>query len=522
VSASAVRMVTPFVETPKGYTHLATSGNSSLYQVELASSSMPGQQYSTAPCVVDLHGTHFEIGYDYAALLHTQTADTFRSFLTSIYPSSQDQELIMKFADFCWDSWLSKNTPQRFLDELAGMQAYYAAVGHPDTSGNYSLANATAYEVSRRFFTLANMPADTVNIISMLEQELEQGWPQWLKTVINDIIKLLEKWHHSCDAYGVWGSRTQDSLLYSSRNLDYASDTGINAHKLIQVFNIDDPKYGGVPPGGVYASIGFAFGPGALAGMSEVGITTSEMNLDNSVVTFSGVPFPLRLRYVLEEATNLESAMTVWNATNNTNSFNFLIGSAPDALKYKASPSPAINGAFALETIMDFTAQFPANSSIERAATFYCKGNACQSWTNQTGEVHIGSPLPEAVWRTNHGFNPRVMATQEPLFNNTVFRYNIMHDLFENLAAEGTLIDDHVAIGIVATLGTKGVDYFTCDQDFGHADNIMSIAYAPGPRTPNAPSSAGHMYIAWESGGGSSWRPAACSPYMMFDLAAWL
>jgi hypothetical protein len=56
------------------------------------------------------------------------------------------------------------------------------------------------------------------------------------------------------------------------------------------------------------------------------------------------------------------------------------------------------------------------------AACASATGLAGDGWTNATGVVPIGAPLPEAVWRTNHGFAPTVMATQEPLFNDTVFR----------------------------------------------------------------------------------------------------
>ena len=59
----------------------------------------------------------------------------------------------------------------------------------------------------------------------MLENELEGNWPSWLKKVINRIIALLEKLVHSCDSYGVWGDRTVNALLYTSRNLDWNKDT---------------------------------------------------------------------------------------------------------------------------------------------------------------------------------------------------------------------------------------------------------------------------------------------------------
>merc|ERR1712000_500763 len=57
-----------------------------------------------------------------------------------------------------------------------------------------------------------------------------------------------------------------------------------------------------------------------------------------------------------------------------------------------------------------------------------------------------GFPLPDAVWRSNHGVNPTVMQTQEPLFNNTVYRYNLMHDLFKAYEAHHELIADEETI----------------------------------------------------------------------------
>jgi len=244
--------------------------------------------------------------------------------------------------------------------------------------------------------------------------------------------------------------------------------------------------------------------------MSSEGISVSEMNLDNSVVTFSGLAFPLRLRYIMERSVDLKSASTVWNSTNNTNSFNFLIASAKDA---KVATKTSGSGAYALETIMGFSSFYSANSPVEAAATFFCAPGACTHWTNETGNVKIGKPLTEAVWRTNHAFNPLAMQTQEPLFNDTVFRYDLMHDIFVDLQSRNVLIDEKVAVAIVATLGTKGKNFNSCDpQYFSRGENVMSIAYAPtGLR----------LYIAWEQGG-TQWRPAACNPYVLIDFARWI
>lgn len=481
--------------TPSGFTLLRTSGSSSLHQVVLPSST------ETPPFLAKLVGTRKQIGFDYAALLHNETVQMYTAFMSSMFNVSE-QALINRFVDYCWTSFLLKHVSQDFQDEIAGMQQYHAKFG-------VGVNNITTDQVATRFYTLANLPADSMNIISMLEQELEKDWPLWLKLTINELIRLLAKILSGCDAFGVWGSRTKGGLLYSSRNLDWNKDTGINKYKLVTFFHVATAN-GTIAP---YATTGFASGLGALAGMSSTGISVSEMNLDNSRVTFDGTPFPLRLRAVLEGATDLGTALDVWRATNNTNSFNFLIGSAPDTQAGR-------DGAYALETIRGYTSVYGANSARERDALYYCGPQAGKhhcSWTNETGLVSLGRPMEEAVWRTNHALDPDIMLTQEPLFNDTVFRYNLLADLFMEL--EGTPIDDQLAADITATLGIKGPDFFSCSQDFHRGANIMSVVYAPGPR-PQAPS--GYLYVAWEGGQGGTWTPSACMPFVRIDFTPWV
>lgn len=53
-----------------------------------------------------------------------------------------------------------------FLDELAGMQSAPVPPNAPGSS-------LSVPDVARRFYTVANLPADSINIIAMLENELE-------------------------------------------------------------------------------------------------------------------------------------------------------------------------------------------------------------------------------------------------------------------------------------------------------------------------------------------------------------
>ena len=93
---------------------------------------------------------------------------------------------------------------------------------------------------------------------------------------------------------------------------------------------------------------------------------------------------------------------------------------------------------------------------------------------------HIGMPLREAVFRTNHALSPLVMRHQEPLFNNTAYRYELLHDLIAGVAAAGDLIDEVAAVRIAATLGIKGDDMRRCRL------NLHSLWLGPAATIPDA------------------------------------
>lgn len=90
----------------------------------------------------------------------------------------------------------------------------------------------------------------------------------------------------------------------------------------------------------------------------------------------------------------------------------------------------------------------------------------------------------------------------------------MQHDLIDALT--GTPISDVLAVSIVATLGTKGVNFLSCDPSnfVRHGENVMSIAYA-------LQQNGGYFFVAWEQGKGANaaWSPAACNPYVRIDLA---
>jgi hypothetical protein len=55
-----------------------------------------------------------------------------------------------------------------------------------------------------------------------------------------------------------------------------------------------------------HATVGYAPLWGAITGMSAMGLTVHEANLEENRITFEGVPWLLRLRLVMEQADNLQ------------------------------------------------------------------------------------------------------------------------------------------------------------------------------------------------------------------------
>ena len=128
-------------------------------------------------------------------------------------------------------------------------------------------------------------------------------------------------------------------------------------------------------------------------------------------------------------------------------------------------------------------------------------------------------PLQDAVWRTNHAMHPAITPTQEPLFNDTTFRYQLLHDLFENFHATNQTIRDVDAVNVAATLGIKGPNFLSCDpKQFAKGDNVLSVVYMPSEKR-GVPATA---WAAWEDSlGPDQWRPAACNAYIGFKLNQW-
>lgn len=280
-----------------------------------------------------------------------------------------------------------------------------------------------------------------------------------------------------CSNWGAWGSRTVNGELYTARNLDWMANTGIADFKLLTVYHL--------PHLTPYLTVGFCGLPGALTGMSAEGITVHEAGDDTRQETFDGFPWTLRLRWLMERSSTLEQAMTVFNATNNTLGINHGVGSGVD------------RRFVVLETMRGYTAQFGANDPREAAS----------QW---------GAPLEEAVWRTNHGYDPHFVATSidsNPPSSDSEVRYQLLADTFRTYEASHTLIGPLQAVNLTALVGDKGgstrPSFLSC-ADASKGSNVLSAVYRPSLADQT-------MWVAFEEGLDASHSPACCNSYAQYD-----
>eukprot|EP00730_Choanoeca_flexa_P002014 TRINITY_DN10877_c0_g1_i1.p2 TRINITY_DN10877_c0_g1~~TRINITY_DN10877_c0_g1_i1.p2 ORF type:complete len:521 (+),score=125.70 TRINITY_DN10877_c0_g1_i1:3830-5392(+) len=476
----------PHIASVDSFEKLKASNASTLYRIHSNQS-----DYEYAPYLLDLHGSHYDMGYSYGALLHAEIKEMYNLFLASVIDgitnSSATQaaikEAIEVVCDWQGPKYLFKELPSEFQQELEGLEQAGIDYGTPDLG-----------KIIKRVLVLANAPGDLQDFVLVLIRE-------FLGNAIADAIGKphapKEPFAGYCSMMAAWGKRTSGQQLFSGRNLDWQQDTGMNQYKIIVVFH--------PPQGYAHATVGFIPLYGAITGMSARGITVHEANLEENRITFDGFPWALRLRYIMQYATNLSQAKTLWESTNNTVGFNHMVASVADADNYARTQQGA--GAMVMETMYNYTAYFADNDERELNAMT----------TNGSLPAHLGSPLATAVWRTNHGYDPYIRSHfewSEDVKSSTVFRYFIIHDAFKYYESINQPIGLAEMINITAVVGNKGdtrEQFYVCDE-VPRGSNIVSVAFSPSNLT---------MATAWERNTGQNWRPAGCSSYIIMDMNKW-
>jgi len=194
-----------------------------------------------------------------------------------------EQAALEAFMDWQWDDFMASHLPEEYHQELRGATAGGQAAGVPDVDVGRIFA---------RGLVLANLPGSLDDLVYVLEDEtahpnstartrLETAVEATGDASVHSYARRLVRQGFrplSCSMIGLWGSRTQDGSLFTGRNLDWESNTGVNAYKLVTVFRPNNATS--------HVTLGFGALIGALTGMSSKGITVHEANLEEKPETF--------------------------------------------------------------------------------------------------------------------------------------------------------------------------------------------------------------------------------------------
>mmetsp|Transcript_16337 Transcript_16337/g.27334 ORF Transcript_16337/g.27334 Transcript_16337/m.27334 type:complete len:509 (-) Transcript_16337:406-1932(-) len=444
--------------------------------------------YDAPPQLADLTAaSSYEQGYDMGYMMAEPFVSNYNDILAYLLGDDWYEPLLAQlfneFLDWQWDNYLSVQVPEEYFEELRGLTAGGHAAGCSEDVG----------KIASRSVVIGNFPGTLDNLVFIFEDEKEHPPPAYLQRAekalgVEKTRQMLEsvksRWRGlACSMFGVWGDRTEGGHLYTGRNLDWLPEMGISAHKLITVFH---------PSGGhAHATVGWAGVWGAITGMSDQGITVHEANLESDDITFRGFPWVLRLRHVMAHSEDLDSALSLWNATNSTVGFNHGVGSRKDG------------SAVVMETMHGSSATFADNDPREQDLVY--KGQ------------QIGAPRPEAVYRTNHGYDPYTV--EHFMWNGTanydfsITRYMLFPELFDSYAAQGVgSISAREAVNITAIVADKADGHL---YDCGGGEDGWNILSATFDTNELA------MYTAWENGYGDDYLNAACNTYFKIDLSKW-
>jgi hypothetical protein len=134
-----------------------------------------------------------------------------------------------------------------------------------------------------------------------------------------------------CSGFAVFGSASQDGVLYHGRVLDYMTEIGLQQSAVNFV----------VKPRGkrAFLNVGFAGFIGSVSGMNDAQIALGEMG-GRGRFEWDGAPMATLMRRALEECDTLGQVKEMWASGPRTCEYYYVFsdGKIPDAVAVKATP----------------------------------------------------------------------------------------------------------------------------------------------------------------------------------------
>ncbi|MBI3615538.1 MAG: hypothetical protein HY211_03360 [Candidatus Omnitrophica bacterium] len=206
-----------------------------------------------------------------------------------------------------------------------------------------------------------------------IQQEL-QGLADGAGVSLRDLQRvhaLPELMSSSCSSFAAFGQATREGRMIQARNLDWAIQSNVQRYSALFVYH----PAGREP----FISIGWLGFIGVISGINQRGISVAEIGAKTKDARLKGTPMPFLLRRVLEQALDLEEAVSIIRTSPRTGGYNYLFANSTG------------RRAVALET------------TRSQAAVF---------WADQEPKVPFALYVPNAIFRSDWALDPAVRDLQ--------------------------------------------------------------------------------------------------------------
>ena len=460
-------------------------------------SALYGTPYGPLP-VVSVCGTPEQMGRQYGGLVGGLAKRNAERLVKIFEAAGLPEFVVHGILDNAW-ARMAPFTPKRYLEEMDGIAQGAMEVGVDlSVADLHRIVAATNFDLYKREErALEFMDGETLAALQNLGQQQSM----------------------SCTMLAVWGSRTVDGKMFSFRNLDWLSQSGMHEDKLITVYRPDK--------GIATVTMGYAGVTGCLAGMNGKGLTLSEVGAFSVREELDGTPWTLIARQMLEDSLNLDEAVAFIQQAKHTIGYNYLVADGDPEQFGTPAFSPC---AAAFETNFECCETFFADDPRERAAV----------WVDPEGKAHnYGLPMTEAIMRADTAFGHRSRELQaaddgpgDP--NNTgnpwgrdfsgssyTSCHKPMHDMVHAYETGKEYVfpvrNSRVVeagaprkIGVEETLDIAATVAHNTERLDENDWNVMSVVYAP---------TDGDFWVAFESCDASrGWKNAPDSGYGRFNF----
>lgn len=472
---------------------LAQAGNATLHRYVASCGTLP---------VLTLRGEPEALGRQYGALVGAGIQSNAGRLVRIFAEEGLPGPIVERILHNAWER-MAPHVPDAFLAEMQGIVSGAQQAGTPlDIDVLRRLVTATNLDMYRREERIAELlDAETMTMIANMHEQTPM----------------------QCTFFALWGSRTVAGKMFSMRNLDWLSQTGMHEDRLITVYHPEK----GLP----FVSMGYAGVIGCLAGMNANGVSFSQIGAFSASEELDGIPWTLLARTVLQTAGNLEKGVDIVKNARHTLGLNYLIADG--------DPEHFGSGGFrpraaAFETNHSCCELFIENDPKEAAAV----------WTDAAGNQHAyGLPITEGIMRADTAFGPDTRALQtaddgpgdpentgnpsgrDGAGSTYTTCHKPMYDMIRAYETGAEYVfpvrgikvieaGQPRKIGVEEALNIAGTVAHNTEMLPENDWNIMSVVYAP---------TDGQFWVGYEMRyGDGSWKNAPDAGYMQFDMSALL